>query len=436
MKVMTQSLALAAVAIAILLASTVVVDGGAVDCVLSASPSQGLTTNCKEMADLNSKTGATSLYCPTQADCISIFGESSGSSSTSKLIVETSAEQNNQVAGIEAAVESSASQIAVTNIATNNKLCWSGNEDPATNPDLPFFNSNLSVVCKGLDDYSGLQCGKAYYGKDDNSFLNWVHGTKHPRFPNWIAMDKVGKSQYAPAGLMFGTFKLGMPGSLRDPHWHPNSSEILFVTGGKARVSVTGGFPKTDVAGNLRGATSTVEGKERFSETFLVSPGDAVIFPVGYHHYFEGIDADVPLRGIAIFDTPDLKLFDTPQVMKNVPNSILNRVLSLNEGVADGFYTGSRRVITDPNPTWSPPDSNDLADNSLFKVSSIYNDLVPALRQKTQPQKLSMLIQIRFLAKLVIVLPTLRSNQVPQLNHTGWMTLMRSYLSLKVTALM
>jgi len=156
----------------------------------------------------------------------------------------------------------------------------------------------------------------------------------------------------------------------------------LFVTGGKARVTVTG-LPKTDVAGNLRGATSTVEGKERFSETLLVSPGDAVIIPVGYHHYFEGIHIDDPLTGIAIFDTPDLKSFDTPQVMKNIPNSILNRVLSLKEGDADGFYTGSRRVITDPNPTWSRPDSpsNDLTDSSLFKVSNIYNNLVPALRQ-------------------------------------------------------
>ena len=274
------------------------------------------------------------------------------------------------------------SEASSANIDYNDKLCWSGNEDPATNPDIPFFNSNLSVDCKGLNDHSGLQCGRDYYGKDGNSFLNWVYGTKHPGFPNWIAMDKVGKSQYAPDGLMFATFKLGMSGSLRDPHWHPNSSEILFVTGGKAKVTVTG-FPKTDVAGNLRGATSTVMGKERFSETFIVSPGDAVIFPVGYHHYFEGIHADDPLTGIAIFDTPDLKSFDTPQVMKNVPNSILNRVLSLKEGVADGFYTGSRRVITDPNPTWSPPDSlsNDLADNSSFKVSSIYNDLVPALHQ-------------------------------------------------------
>jgi len=259
------------------------------------------------------------------------------------------------------------------NTENSDELCWSSNKDPATNTDLPFFNSNLSADCKGLNDHSDLQCGRDYYGKDDNSEFNWVHGTEHKgdnHFPNWIAMDKVGKSQYAPDGLMFSVFKLGMSGSLRDPHWHPNSSEILFVTGGKARVTVTG-FPKTDVAGNLRGATSTVEGTKRFSETFLVSPGDAVVFPVGYHHYFEGIHADDPLTGIAIFDTPDLKSFDTPQVMKNIPNSILNQVLSLKEGVADGFYTGSRRVITDPSPTWSStPDSlsADLTENSSFKV--------------------------------------------------------------------
>jgi mannose-6-phosphate isomerase-like protein (cupin superfamily) len=267
------------------------------------------------------------------------------------------------------------------------ELCWSGNEDPAIHTDVPFFNSLITEDCKDLekDEASKKQCGKDFYGKDDNSFLNWVYGTAHADsgFPNWIAMDKVGKSQYAPDGLMFAPFKLGKSGSLRDAHWHPNSAEILFVTGGKARVTVTG-LPKTDVAGNLRGATSSVEGKERISETFLVSPGDAVVFPVGYHHYFEGIHEDDPLTGIAIFDTPDLRSFDTPQVMKNIPNNILNRVLSLKDGphTAEGFYTGSRRVISDPSPTWSPPDSlsDDLTENSAFKVSSIYMDLVPALR--------------------------------------------------------
>ena len=79
MKVMSQSLAIAATFITILLLETSTsVNGGAVDCVLS--PSQGLIMNYNEMAVLNLKMGAVSLYCPTKAGCISVFGGSSGSS--------------------------------------------------------------------------------------------------------------------------------------------------------------------------------------------------------------------------------------------------------------------------------------------------------------------------------------------------------------------
>jgi mannose-6-phosphate isomerase-like protein (cupin superfamily) len=274
------------------------------------------------------------------------------------------------------------------------RLCWSGDEDPLTNADLPFFNSLITEDCSGLakDEASKKQCGRGVYGKDRDSYLNWVHGTEHTGY-NWIAMDKVGKSQYAADGLMFAPVKLGKPGSLRDAHWHPNTSEILFITSGKARVTVTG-LPKVDVSGqssyrgvgltnkNLRGAAaSSVEGGERISETILLGPGDAVIFPVGYHHYFEGVDEEDPLMGIAIFDTPDISSFDTPQVLKNLPSKMLNKVLSLKEGTAEGFYKGTRRVISDPNPSWSPGSLSDATETSVFKVSSIDKDLVPALRQ-------------------------------------------------------
>ena len=65
-------------------------------------------------------------------------------------------------------------------------LCWFGNKDPATNPDIPFFNSNLSVDCKGHNDHAGLQCGRDYYGKEDKSFLNWVYSAKHSGFPSQL----------------------------------------------------------------------------------------------------------------------------------------------------------------------------------------------------------------------------------------------------------
>ena len=38
---------------------------------------------------------------------------------------------------------------------------------------------------------------------------------------------------------------------------------------------------------------------ERDSETFLLQPGDGFYSPVGFHHYFQGVNDSDPLFGIA-----------------------------------------------------------------------------------------------------------------------------------------
>ena len=105
---------------------------------------------------------------------------------------------------------------------------------------------------------------------------------------------------------MIAIFELKQQGTLRDPHWHSNAGEFSYIIKGTARVTVTG-LPKTNMEGRR------VASDERSSETFLSGPGDAFYSPVGYHHYFESVHPSEPLYGIAVFDTADLKTFDTPQ---------------------------------------------------------------------------------------------------------------------------
>ena len=93
---------------------------------------------------------------------------------------------NINVTCITIAVASLLAEASSANMDNNDNLCWSGNENPATNPDVPFFNSNLSVDCTGLNDHSSLQCGRDYYGKEDKSFLNWVYSAKHSGFPSQL----------------------------------------------------------------------------------------------------------------------------------------------------------------------------------------------------------------------------------------------------------
>lgn len=202
-------------------------------------------------------------------------------------------------------------------------------------------NYALPLRKRPLSDF--VQCGLTHYGPYQRTTLNWAFGPDHhPQHPpgsakgsNWRAMGELGKSFYAPDGFMIGRFTMSEAGALRDPHWHSNAAEFTYIVRGTARVTVTG-LPKTDLAYGVYGGsdgggeatageassrrqrTRTVEGPSRESETFLLRPGDAFYSPVGYHHYFEDVDASDPLVGIAVFDTSDLKTFDTPQMMKGM----------------------------------------------------------------------------------------------------------------------
>ena len=113
---------------------------------------------------------------------------------------------------------------------------------------------------------------------------------------------------------------------------------------------------------------STVEMQERPSETFLIGPGDAFFSPVGYHHYFEGVSSENPLFGVALFDTADLRTFDLPQVMKNMPVDVLVDTLGLTEEQARDMYRGERRVLTNPIPGWQ--------NTSLSNATQVPDDLL------------------------------------------------------------
>jgi len=209
--------------------------------------------------------------------------------------------------------------------------------------------------------------------------------------------------------MMMTLFNLTDPGSLRDPHWHSNSAEITYVIEGTARVTVTA-LPRKSVSGSAKSSSSsnrydgrrlddsgdlnhgwsapssTIEMQARPSETFLIGPGDAFFSPVGYHHYFEGVSSAKPLFGAAFFDTKDLRTFDLPQVMKNIPVDVLVDTLGLTETQAETMYRGDRRVLTNPIPSWqnaSLSNATMVPDDLLeFKASGINKGLVRAPRSE------------------------------------------------------
>jgi mannose-6-phosphate isomerase-like protein (cupin superfamily) len=143
-----------------------------------------------------------------------------------------------------------------------------------------------------------------------------------------------------------------------------------------------------------RNCTRTSETQDRNSETFLVYPGDAFYSPVGYHHYYEGVDPTDPLVGIAMFDAKDVNTFYAPQVMKAMPKDVLSKVLGVSEAKMEAWYQGKERKLEkrdlweqhDPQEIWKSASlaeaaQNDFNEHLQFKIHGMnYRELVHAPR--------------------------------------------------------
>ena len=76
------------------------------------------------------------------------------------------------------------------------------------------------------------------------------------------------------------------PNGIREPHWHPNASELGYVLDGLARLIVL----------NPGGTV----------DTFEVGPGDIYFIPTGFFHYIENLDSNKNMHFAIFFgsDTP------------------------------------------------------------------------------------------------------------------------------------
>lgn len=58
-------------------------------------------------------------------------------------------------------------------------------------------------------------------------------------------------------------------GDVREPHWHPNASELSYCLSGRAEMSIFLGSPN------------------RVHDSFTIEPGNIVFVPQGYLHDFD-----------------------------------------------------------------------------------------------------------------------------------------------------
>jgi len=112
-------------------------------------------------------------------------------------------------------------------------------------PSLPFIASQFKINAEKLNPQLVTQGGSARI----------INGNSFPILEN----------------LAFFNLRINEKG-IREPHWHPNASELNYVLTGRARLNILS--PGGDV------------------DSFEIGPGEGSFIPAAYFHYIENIGSD------------------------------------------------------------------------------------------------------------------------------------------------
>lgn len=111
-------------------------------------------------------------------------------------------------------------------------------------------------------------------------------------------------------------FLQGQPGSLREPHWHQNASELHYCVQGTAQVEI--------LAPN------------EHRESFVISPGEGSFVPQNYFHQIHSISDD-PLVLLVFFSNTTVAHVDFSQVMGFFPRELLAASFGSNLHIFDNI---------------------------------------------------------------------------------------------------
>lgn len=109
---------------------------------------------------------------------------------------------------------------------------------------------------------------------------------------------------------------------MREPHWHPETSEMGYVHQGYARMLVLDPNGKTD--------------------TYLLQPGDLYYIPKAYPHHIENIGEN-ELHFLIFFDQPMPRDIGFTGSVTSFPSPVLEELLQVNPS----FIHGLKKYYTD-----------------------------------------------------------------------------------------
>jgi len=119
------------------------------------------------------------------------------------------------------------------------------------------------------------------------------------------------------ASMSAGLIRLAK-GDFREPHWHPNSDEWLFVMNGKIRMTI-------------------VNGKGEASR-FDCGPEDVAFTPQGFGHYVENI-GDSEAYVMVVHNNAEFSTVDLSEWVAGGSASVFAATLNMSAGALDGAPT-------------------------------------------------------------------------------------------------
>jgi oxalate decarboxylase len=105
------------------------------------------------------------------------------------------------------------------------------------------------------------------------------------------------------------------PGGAVEPHWHPNSDEVVYITKGRVKVM-------------LMSPDGTIERAE-------AGPGEGFYAPTSYFHSIEQTGSE-PAEGIAFFNNPDMVYMGLGEAVGAFSDDVLASAFDIETTALDG----------------------------------------------------------------------------------------------------
>ena len=106
------------------------------------------------------------------------------------------------------------------------------------------------------------------------------------------------------------------PGGVREPHWHPNADELLYVAGGEAEICLVG--------------------PDGARESFAIGAGDLAFFPMNWIHSIASAGPD-PLETIVYLGHAAPARIDLSDIVGSLPRAVTAASLGLDSDALDGL---------------------------------------------------------------------------------------------------